>query len=164
MCGLSFSGKTTLARRISEATGSAIVSYDELYAHAPRDEAITGLEEWRLIVGLVHEQTRARLAAGESVVVDNLNEDVIDRDQLRAIADEQGATTIVVFVDTPLDEIDVRRRCNEASGERGYTSDEQFAFVLAKFEPPSSGERTIRYTGGEDIDIWLEELQRLVAA
>jgi hypothetical protein len=84
MSGLSFSGKTTLARRISEATGSAIVSYDELYAHAPRDEAITGLEEWRLIVGLVHEQARARLAAGESVVVDNLNEDVIDLDSVQS--------------------------------------------------------------------------------
>jgi predicted kinase len=164
MCGLSFSGKTTLARRISEATGSAIVSYDDLYAHAPRDEAITGLEEWRLIVGLVHENTRTRLAAGESVVVDNLNEGVIDRDQLRAIAAEQGATTIVVFVDTPLDETDARRRRNEVSGERGYTSDEQFAFVLAQFEPPGPGERTIRYVGDEDIEVWLDELQRLVAA
>ena len=115
-------------------------------------------------MGLVHEQARARLAAGESVAIDNPNEDVVDRDQLRAIAEEQGATTIVVFVDTPLDEIDARRRRNEVSGERGYTSDEQFAFVLARFERPGPGERTIRYRGGEDIDAWLDELQRLIAA
>jgi hypothetical protein len=91
LCGLSFSGKTTLARRIADATGSAIVAYDELYATVERDSAITGLDEWYLIRGVLHEQARAHLAAGRSVVVDNLNEEVVDRAAFRAIADEQGA-------------------------------------------------------------------------
>ena len=160
MCGLSFSGKTTLARRISEATRSTVVSYDELYEHAPRDPAITGVEEWRLVTRLVHEQTRARLAAGESVIVDNLNEDMIDRDQLRAIASEQGVEAIVVYVDTPLEVISQRRRRNDLHRERGFTSDEQFEFVSSKFEPPSPNERSIRFRAEDDIDQWLEELQR----
>src|SRR4051794_16076632 len=105
MCGLSFSGKTTLARRISQATGGTIVSYDHLYATAPRDESISGLDEWYLVMGLVHEHAKARLAAGSSVIIDNLNEDLVDRDQLRAIASEHGAETIVVHVDTPLEVI-----------------------------------------------------------
>jgi predicted kinase len=70
MSGLSFSGKTTLARRISEATGAPIVSYDELFATAERDPSVTGLDEWYLITDLVHDQARAHLEAGRSVIVD----------------------------------------------------------------------------------------------
>lgn len=160
MCGLSFSGKTALARRISAATGSIVVSYDELYATAPRDESITGLDEWYLVMGLVHERARAELASGGSVIVDNLNEDLIDRDQLRAIGHEHGAETIVVYVDTPLEVISLRRRLNERDRERGFTSDEEFAFVLSRFEAPCPPERSIRFGPEDDIEVWLDELQR----
>jgi predicted kinase len=156
MCGLSFSGKTTLATRLAAATGAAFVSYDELYATAERD--LTGLEEWRYIVGLVHERTRAELSAGRSVVVDNLNEDRVDRAELRAIADELGVETIVVHVDAPLEVIEERRRRNAEIRVRGHTSDEMFEFVRARFETPEPPERVVRYRDGEDVDEWLARL------
>jgi predicted kinase len=125
--------------------------------------AITGLDEWYLIRGVLHEQARAHLAAGRSVVVDNLNEEVVDRAAFRAIADEQGAETIVVHVDAPLDVIAERRRRNDREPARGTTSDEEFAFVLSRFEPPTPSERWIRYSAGDDVGDWLDELQRFRA-
>ena len=158
MCGLSFSGKTTLARAIAESTGSAFVSYDELWETAERDPALTGLDEWRFVVGLVHEGARRELREGRSVVVDNLNEERVDRDLLRAIADEEGADTVVVHVETPLDVIERRRRENAKSGARGHTGTEQFEFVRARFEPPARPERFVRYRHGEDVGAWLARL------
>ena len=159
MSGLSFSGKTVLAAEISAATGAAIVSYDDLYGTVERDPALTGIEEWRLIVSLVHAEARRHLQDGDSVIVDNLNEDMIDRDQLRAIAAECGAETIIVHVEAPLELIRERRRRNDLSRERGTTSDEQFEFVRSKFEPPGPPERVIRYQAGEDLGRWLVALQ-----
>jgi predicted kinase len=152
LSGLSFSGKSTLAAELGRTTGAAIVSYDELFVSLPRPAGIEGLAEWQLLVDEVHERARAELAAGRSVIVDTLNEDLVDRDELRAIADEHGAETVVVYLDTPLDVIAERRRQNEESGERGTTRDDNFAFVLAKFEPPRPHERAIRVTPGDGID------------
>lgn len=158
MCGLSFSGKTTLARRIAEVTGSVIVSYDALYATIERDPSLDGLEEWRLIVGRMHEDARTHLSAGRSVVVDNLNEEVIDRDPLREIAQKCGADAIVVYVDAPLGLIQERRLRNEALRERGSTRDDNFQFVLSRLQPPSPDERSITYRPDDDLDEWLREL------
>jgi predicted kinase len=163
MSGLSFSGKTTLARKISQATGAPIVSYDELFATTERDASVSGLDEWYLITGLVDGHARAHLAAGRSVIVDTLNEDRIDRDRLRAIAAEHGAEAIVVHVDAPRALIEARRRENEITGVRGTTADESFEFVLSRFEPPAPAERSIRYQAGDDVEEWLRRLLELVA-
>jgi predicted kinase len=164
MSGLSFSGKTTLARKISEATGAPIVSYDGLFATAERDPSVSGLDEWYLVTGLVDDRARAHLAAGRSVIVDTLNEDRIDRDRLRAIAAEQGTEAIVVHVDAPRGLIEERRRENEFTGARGTTKDENFEFVLSRFEPPCPAEWSIRYQAGDDIEQWLRRLLELVAS
>ena len=163
MSGLSFSGKTTLARKISDATGAPIVSYDELFATTEREASVSGLDEWYLITGLVDDHARAHLAAGRSVIVDSLNEDRIDRDRLRAIAADQGAEAIVVHVDVPLRLIEARRRDNDVTGARGTTEDDNFEFVLSRFEPPARPERSIRYRAGDDVDEWLRRLLELVA-
>ena len=164
MCGLSFSGKTTLARRIGEATGSAVVSYDELYATVERDPSVTGLDEWYLVVGLVHEHARAHLAAGRSVVVDSLNEEVVDRDRLRAVAAAEGAEALVVHVEASLETIAERRRRNDATRERGTTSDENFRFVLSRFEAPGPWERHVRFGPEDDVEEWVRELRERVFA
>jgi predicted kinase len=158
LCGLSFAGKTTIARAVAAATRSAVVSYDRLYATAERPAGLTGLDEWRFVVGLVHDGTRAHLEAGRSVVVDNLNEDRVDRDALRAIADEVGVRSLVIHVDAPLDLILERRRANDASGGRGTTSDEQFEFVRSRFEPPAPPERFVVYRAGDDLDAFVRGL------
>jgi predicted kinase len=156
MCGLSFSGKTTLAGAISEATGAPVVSYDELYASVDRDPSVTGLDEWWLITDLVCDQARSHLAAGRSVVVDNLNEQRVDRDRLRDVAVAEGAEVLVVHVEAPLEVIAQRRAENEVARARGTTTDEQFEFVRSRFEPPDDSERVVRYRLGDDLGRWLE--------
>ena len=158
MCGLSFAGKTTLARRIAASTASAVVSYDELYASVERDAVLTGLHEWEFIVSCMDDAVRAELAAERSVVVDNLNEDLVDRDRLRAIADDFGAKTIVIHVQAPLELIGERRRTNDATSARGTTSDEQFEFVRSKFEAPGPPECVVSYQAGDALEPWLAAL------
>jgi predicted kinase len=163
MCGLSFSGKTRLARAIGEATGAPIVSYDELYMTVERDRSITGMDEWWLITDLVGERAGEHLTAGRSVIVDNLNETRVDRDRLRDVAAQAGAEVLVVHVEAPAEEIARRRAENDASGTRGTTSDEQFEFVRSRFEDPAAPERVVRYRFGDDLEQWLRELRLLLA-
>ena len=159
MCGLSFSGKTTLARAIANATESVIVSYDELYA-TRRDPAVTGLDEWYQLIALMDDEVRGHLAAGRSVVVDNLNEDLVDRDRLRGVAEESGADAVVVFVDTPPEVAVTRLRANERTKERGATTERHFEFVRSKLEPPGPPERCVAFRPGDDLDAWLRALPR----
>jgi predicted kinase len=98
------------------------------------------------------------------VIVDPLNEDRVDRDRLREIAEECGADAIVVHVDAPLGLIARRRRENELTAARGTTDDANFAFVLSRFEPPGPDERSIPYRAGEDVEDWLRQFLELIAA
>jgi predicted kinase len=164
MCGLSFSGKTTLARAISEETGAPIVSYDELWATVPRDPLLSGVDEWQFVFDLMCTRAGEHLAAGRSVIVDNLNEDTIDRGRLRDVAESNGAEVLVVHVEVPLDVIADRRAANDLARARGTTSDEMFEFVRSRFESPAEPECVFRYEWGDDLEAWLRRLQSALAS
>jgi predicted kinase len=74
MCGLSFSGKTTLARKIVERLQCAYISLDNINT----ERGLWGgdgipIEEWERTHALARERLATWMATGKDAVVDDVN-------------------------------------------------------------------------------------------
>lgn len=136
LCGVSFAGKTTLGRALALARGWEFVSFDELH-------------------GQSQPQIASLLAAGRSVVYDDVNRWRSQRDGLRALAKEQGATACIVHVDTSVDEARQRWLLNQRQPTRNHVRPGDFLGILAQFQPPLHGEPVIRYHPKMPFERWV---------
>ena len=139
LCGISFAGKTMLGRALAEARGWEYVSFDEMYG-GPIP---------------VHVHIASLLAEGRSVVYDDVNRWRSQRDFMRALAKEQGATACIVHVDTSVDEARRRWMLNQRQPTRPHVRPGDFLTVLAQFQPPLSGEPVIRYNARMPFERWV---------
>ena len=106
LCGLPFSGKTSLAKKIAEYTGAKLIAFDQLWLELGKDTNVAPLlkgdEGWRLIRSVAKERIAENLKNSRSVVYDDINVKREHREELREVARKHGAIAIVVYVDTPL--------------------------------------------------------------
>jgi predicted kinase len=162
MCGVAFSGKTTLAKAIAEAKGAELVSLDAI---TPEETGFTDdvRAHYRRRKEMGLEKVAVLLANGKSVVYDSVNTKRKHRDEARAIAAANGASAVVVFVDTPNDEQDARRLKNTATDERHHVSQEDIDKNRQDLERPGSDEETFVFTPGTDLAPWLARLPENLA-
>ena len=110
MCGLSFAGKTTLARALVITYGWHFISLDGV--NTERGFGLGGKaispDEWEQSYTEAYRRVETALQAGYTVVYDETNFLRAQRDALRAIAARSHAITYVVYVATP--EAEARRR------------------------------------------------------
>jgi len=157
LCGLAFSGKTTLAREIAERLSLAYVSLDEINAERglqPGGEGLPG-EEWERSHAIAETRLAAAFAAGRGAVLDDTGCFRWLRDRYRELARRYGAPTTVVFVDTPLDAIRARIAANLNEGTRTGITDAVYSRHVTEFEPPEHDERTVRVTPLDDAGQWI---------
>ena len=160
LCGLSFSGKSTLARRLAERFGAAVVSLDEINAR----RGLSGgdglpVPEWAATHRLALGAVEAALAAGSPlVVVDDTFSLRFLRDDYRALARRVGADLRLAFLDVPPGEIAARRARSEAASDRPGIREEVFAEHAAGFERPGADEPHLALGPGDDADAFLERL------
>lgn len=160
MCGLAFSGKSTLSKRITEYTHSELVGYDAVF-HEKKPELdlnMDKVDEWKSLTKVVQEKIRESLNKNISVVYDNTNARYEHREALRTIAKECGVNSVVVYVNTPLSVIREREQRNKSTMERHKVKEEDFNNVLDQFQKPQAGENVIEYTPEMALDEWLESL------
>lgn len=159
LCGLPFSGKSTLARDIAQATAGVLVSYDALWVEKQGE---TGRSfSFDELCTLAEDRLAQALAHGSSAVYDTLNNSRGWRDRLRQIAASQGASSVIVYLNTPLAVIEQRRKANDLTGERHSVLANTVWEEALKFEIPEPSEAAIEFTPGTDIPSWLEKLNRL---
>lgn len=91
-CGLSFSGKSTLAARLSDALVGELLSLDRINEERGLDggQGIP-LDEWATTNRIAHERAGALLAAGRHVVVDDTGSPRFVRDA----SDERTVAAVV---------------------------------------------------------------------
>lgn len=146
MCGLPYSGKSTLACKLSRQTGFPIVSIDEvresLGFYWGKSEASPA--DWKRIYHAVEEQITRYLGTSTSVIYDSTNHDKASRRRLAELARNWNAQVIVLFVDTPVEVVEDRRESNLRSSERPHIPDHFYAAALASFEAPTAEETVIR--------------------
>lgn len=147
MCGPAFAGKSTLARKISEHTGSKLVAFDTMWVEEDKKNSVPkDAEGWRYIRGKAQEEVLRFLKEGISVVYDDNNPKRDHRDELRRVAETAGVEAFVVYLDTPLDIIRERERVNRVSQDRHDVEPENFEKVLSDMEAPTPDEKVLAFT------------------
>ena len=159
MCGLAFAGKSTLARKIAEYTDSKIIAFDKLWMEKDREHPVPkGDEGWRFIRKVGQDEVAKALREGSSVVYDDNNVRFEHREELRKVAEEAGADSVVIYLNTLLDVIKAREQANRSTGERHEVEPENFQTVLEQMEPPSLSEHVLEFTLDTNIEEFLKRL------
>lgn len=158
LCGLPFSGKTTLASELVSRLGISRVAIDEINNERGIWDDETGLspEEWANTYQEAYRRIGSLLGQGRSVVDDSVNFTRELRDHLRAIAESYGAATIVIYVDVPLSEVRRRWLENRQTGMRADVRDNDFANVVEHFERPTEDENVLCYDGAISAAAWVD--------
>jgi predicted kinase len=156
LCGLSFSGKTTLARAISTLLAAEYLSLDDINEERGLygGEGISG-EEWNETSLIAVERLGALLAAGRDVVLDDTLSFRWLRERYRAVAQRHAAQFVLIYVATPLPEIRAAMTQNDLSRQRRRIAPEVFADHASKFEVPDPDEQPLTYTRHMTVKEWL---------
>lgn len=137
MCGLSFSGKGTLAARLAEGLPASVVSLDLIN----EERGLHGgqgipLEEWSETNEIAQQRGRTLLEAGHHVVVDDTGSPRFIRDEWRAVANSSGVPFALVWVQISADLQDERVHANRQLHDRHDVTDAVLQEHRAGFEPP----------------------------
>ena len=157
MCGLPFSGKSTLSRAIARLTGSTRIAMDEI-----NDERGVGLngapispQQWEETYREMYTRVREALSKGESVVLDSPSFNKEQRREVEAIASACQAASCIVYVKVPASEVTRRWQDNRRTGERHDVRDDNFELGLANFEPPDESEKPLVYDQSTSPEEWV---------
>jgi predicted kinase len=158
LCGLSFSGKSTVARAIRTELEAVVVSLDEINArrglHGGQGMLIA---EWQHTHEIASAEVTAALRPGTTVVVDDTSSPRFLRDGWRALAAGAGAAFTLVFVATDRVEARARRDRNRDQRSRPDVSDPVFDDHADNFEPPQPDECALRVRTDGDVRQWVRQ-------
>jgi predicted kinase len=160
MCGLAFSGKSTLARSLAERLEATVVSLDEINRERglPHGGAGLPVEAWAETHRIGLERLAVLMRGGGDLVADDTACFQFLRDGYRRLAAAHGYSATVVLVDPPRDEIAARRRRSDATADREPISDEVLAAHVASFEWPRDDETVVALRSAAEATAWLATL------
>ncbi|MEA2584201.1 MAG: hypothetical protein QOF33_2286 [Thermomicrobiales bacterium] len=160
LCGLPFSGKSTLARAMEHRLNLVHVEVDRV--HAERGLALNGWipsrGDWIAAYRASYRRLEEALRDGKSVVFDATSYRKIQRRRLRRMADAHRVPTTVVYLDISAQEAQRRRSENQHSPVRAGVSDEDFAMVANEFQTPEGDEEILRYDATLPVDDWIDNV------
>lgn len=157
LTGISFAGKSVLARAIGDTLGLAVIDPDSVGHEMGLglDGEFLSDEQWARIHREAERRATHLLRDGNSLVYDTTAFTVEQRHHLRTLARESGAHAIVVFIDTPREEAYRRWERNANTRERFLVHEDDFAMVADRFELPGLDEPALRYTPADEPDEWI---------
>lgn len=160
ICGLSFSGKSTLAKAIISKFGYEEIDVDEVGAKLHNlninDERLNDLD-WDRIYDEADRLIETRLKSGATVVDASRNFTKQERERAQQVARRSNAQLVNIFVDTPEEITRQRRLSNKTSPSRRDITDEQFEEIVQVMQPPTEEERPLVFHHGDEIESWLYE-------
>jgi len=148
-----------LARKISEHTGAKIIAFDILWVDEDKKQPVPeGVEGWKYIRKVGQSEVEKALRENYSVVYDDNNPKFEHREELREVAKNSNAESVVIYLNTPIEVIKSREYANRETGARHDVSPANFQKVLEQFEPPSREENVLEF----NPDTELKEFLRLL--
>lgn len=134
LCGLPFSGKSTLGKEVSEKFGYELISFDAVWQNSyAENKDIT----YDAVLIDCRKQIANALAEGSTVVFDNTNAKAEHREDLKTIAEYMRMKTEVVYLKVSLDEIKKRRAKSLIDKSHHEVSDENFNTIVEHWEEPA---------------------------
>lgn len=160
LCGLAFSGKTTLASALSSRLPASVVSLDAINASRGLNGG-AGIPdaEWARTHQEALVQVDKALQAGDSAIVDDTNCFRFLRDNYRAVADRHGVRTTIIYMDAPLALIQGRIRENETARSRTSIASSVLMDLVAKFEPPAADEDVLVVPADASPEAWVDHVR-----
>lgn len=158
LCGLSFAGKSTLAKRLSGPLDATVVECDS-YIEVVRPNRMSKLGEWRAIQNLARARVKDLLESGESVVYDDLMVMPENRAELALLADRFGAKCVTLYLNTPAQIVRQRQRQRSPTDEQQAVWDDHTRLLLTQLVPPPK-EESVYVEPGYDLKELLDELTR----
>ena len=156
LCGMPFSGKTTLGKTIARQLDSSYISLDEINeARGLRGGDGISIEEWEKTHSIAMSQMQTTMPTSQDIVLDDTNCFRWLRDRFRQLAAEYNYQTTVVFVDVPVSEIWQRMSANQKTQTRHTVKPEIIKEMTKTFESPEEDENVIRYGGKKSINEWV---------
>lgn len=157
-CGLPFSGKSTLARGISDRTGFARISVDDLIPEiALMDRDVIPSESWRDAYLCALRSTEDHLRRGQSVVFDSVGHTRKNRYRLRRLAERTGSNYMVIHLSVAREMALERLLGNQAHPVRPNVPIDGFDAIARDFEPPDSSEPVLAYSPDSKADDWIND-------
>jgi len=156
MCGVSFSGKTTLAKRIAARMNAKYVSLDEIN----EERSLFGgdgipPEEWEKTSAMAMGRIQKLLNDGNHVVLDDTLCFRWLRDRYSNFANECSAQFILVHTAIPMMEIENALVANSETKQRRSISLDVFRQHVISFEYPALDETAIIFDRSDSLDQWL---------
>ena len=141
LCGLSFSGKSTVGQSLTKSFEASVVTLDAINEERGLQcgQGIS-LAEWRATNDLAHERTEKLLRAGVCVVIDDSSSPRFLRDEWRTTASAIGARFGLVYVHADPQMIRNRVCLNREDLTRPDVIDAVINEHTAQFEPPAIDE------------------------
>lgn len=158
LCGIPFSGKTTLAKKITDKLNFKRIDLDEIkfktYGSQVRDEEINQVG-WDGIYQQMYKEIGEAFENGFSVVHDTGNFTVQERGLISSIAKKKSLPFHTIFMNIPVSLAKQRLEENRKTNKRFDISDESFLSAVREMEPPTNEENPIFYNYDQDIDEWV---------
>ncbi|WP_392531848.1 AAA family ATPase [Nostoc sp. C117] len=158
LCGLAFSGKSTLAKAMVDYLNCGYVSLDDINKDRGLGFGGDGIpvEEWenthQIAIGILDNLMQLE----QDIILDDTNCFRWLRDRFREVAKRHNYGTKVIYFDVPLEEIYIRMQMNEQTKKRQGIKKEIFAELIQHFQPPEIDENILLFNNEYTIKDWLE--------
>jgi len=160
LCGLAFSGKSILSKKIADYKKATLVSQDKLWFEKEKELNLDwdSDEDWERVLQLSKMVVRDTLMEGNSVVFDDISLKYSDRESLRNLAKECGAEPVLVYLDTPRSVQQERQNKNLETKERHDVPEHIINWGLAELEIPQESEKAFIFKPESNVADWLAHL------
>lgn len=151
LAGQIASGKSTLAKKLSEQYDAIVISEDEWLLQLFADQISTVEDYVRCSTKLkraMEPHLLGLMQVGLSVVLDFPTNTLKQRSWMRNLIDKAGCEHVLHFLDVPIDICKSRLRLRNQQGKHAFqVTDGQFDVISGYFEAPTSDESftVIRY-------------------
>ncbi|MEI1374978.1 ATP-binding protein [Nostoc sp. UHCC 0926] len=158
LCGLAFSGKSTLAKAIVDYLNCAYVSLDDINKERGLGFGGDGIpvEEWenthQIAIGILENLMQLE----QDIILDDTNCFRWLRDRFREVAKRHDYKSKVIYLNVPLEEIYIRMQMNEQTKKRQGIKKEIFAELIQNFQPPEVDENILLFNNESTIKDWLD--------
>lgn len=151
MCGLAFSGKSTLSKKIALEKGFKCVAFDEMWQKVDK-------KSWKLVRKACLSEVSELLKSGLSVIYDDNNPRFEHREEFRKVAQKLRAKVTVIYLNTPIEIIREREIKNRITKDRHEVDPINFNKVASDLEIPNQNEKFVEFTPNTNLEYFLQTI------